>query len=319
MNPTRPAGDARSVAGSAPPAVHYADMAVAAGDRFWRYPVGLLLAVIWLLATTAVLLLLLDPALHRLAESMTPGVAATLVGDLTSVLPLLLSLGTLVPFLAVVLPWLHRRPFRDLIAPGPRRGIDWGMLGRSALLWVGLAIVDALVRMPLEAALGTPDTLLPTGIAPLRLALYAAVLLPVILLQVAAEELLFRGYLFQGTRLLLLRPLWAAVPPALLFALGHLGADAQHGMLAYPLFVLLGLFLAAVTVAADRIEAAVGIHFAQNTMAILLVGSIAPDKPALAQTADLTIGWPDLLSLAVVMAAYFFIGFRLGWVRRTGA
>ncbi|ACI99094.1 CPBP family intramembrane glutamic endopeptidase [Rhodospirillum centenum] len=296
----------------------YADMAVAAGDRFWRYPVGLLLAVLWLLAATAVMLLLLDPALHRLAESMTPGTAATLVGDLTGVLPLLLSLGTLVPFLAVVLPWLHRRPFRDLIAPGARRGLDWGMAGRSALLWVGLAVAESLVRMPLETALGTQDALGLTGVEPLRLALYAAVLLPVILLQVSAEELLFRGYLFQGTRLLL-RPLWAALPPALLFALGHLGADAQHGLLAYPLFVVLGLFLAAVTVVADRIEAAVGIHFAQNTMAILLVGSIAPDKPALAQTADLTIGWPDLVSLAVVMAAYLFIGFRLGWVRKRRA
>ncbi|MGB0798172.1 MAG: lysostaphin resistance A-like protein [Planktomarina sp.] len=95
-----------------------------------------------------------------------------------------------------------------------------------------------------------------------------------LLIQVSAEELVFRGYLQSHLAAMGLPTiLWMTIP-AVLFGLGHY-QPAQFGTLA-PWFVVwavvFGLLTADLTARTGNLGAAIAFHFANNFVAILLVG-----------------------------------------------
>ena len=137
-------------------------------------------------------------------------------------------------------------------------------------------------------------------------------------MQTAAEELAFRGYLLQGlaarfrSRLLW----WGA--PALLFGLLHW--SPREGWPAVLAAAALGLILADVTARSGNLSAAIGLHFANNAVALLVVAMPSPlaglslfvagVDPADAATVQLLL----LSDLAVTLIAYaVWLGF---WARR---
>jgi uncharacterized protein len=109
-------------------------------------------------------------------------------------------------------------------------------------------------------------------------ALWLPLALPAILVQVAAEELAFRGYLMQGLAARFrARAVWLGVP-ALPFGILHwnpveFGANAWLVVVAS---VVAGLVLGDVTARSGNLSLAVGLHFANNAVALLIVALPSP-------------------------------------------
>lgn len=97
--------------------------------------------------------------------------------------------------------------------------------------------------------------------------------LVLMLVQVSAEELLFRGYLQQQLAVWINNRWFYMVFPSAIFGLMHydgsMGADV--GLMVVAATGLLGLFLADLTYRTGDLGAAIGIHFANNFSAMFLV------------------------------------------------
>lgn len=273
------------------------------GESPLTYLLGFLLAVVWVIAVSIV---------ASLAFPLADAGGGPLSMDLSVLLPTLMVVGSLILFLVIAMRWMHRRPFGTLI--GTRGGIRWGQAVCAALLWMAVVVMFTAVHAVLSGEVLGVD-----GFGLGRWVLYLLVLAPAVLIQVSAEELFFRGYLVQAAGTLTARLSLAAIPSALLFALAHAGADAMHGPLVYVVFVGLALFLSALCGAADRLEPAIGVHFAQNMFAFFIVGQGEADSVAPFQSADLTIGWVDVGGFAVMLAVFWYLGVRRDWIglRRT--
>ncbi|MBZ4020941.1 hypothetical protein CKO11_00510 [Rhodobacter sp. TJ_12] len=176
-----------------------------------------------------------------------------LVMVLASFVPL--ALGTL-----LVTRLLHRRAIATLLGPGAGR--DFARV--FGLLMIAVLAIASLSAFEPQLAKSTPASVL---LAWLPLAA------PLLFVQIAAEELVFRGYLLQqiaartGNRVL-----WMGVPAAL-FGLLHY-APGAHGTTA--LFLALwamgfGLLAADLTARAGNLGPALAFHLANNVSAIFLI------------------------------------------------
>jgi len=219
----------------------------------WRTLVGTLVAgALWLFIIG-----------FCLALASPLGGAATRAG-------LLLFLGSFAGLLAGVVlaaAVLQCRGPGTLIGPG-------GLRPRAFCVGVAAAAAAAMVAGPLTLAATAPTQ-------QMSLATWAAWLplaLPAVLLQSAAEEVAFRGFLMQSLAARFASPLAWWLGPALLFGLLHwnpqgLGANAWLGVVAT---TAIGLLLADVTRATGNLSAAIGLHFANNVMAMLVVAMPSP-------------------------------------------
>ena len=95
-------------------------------------------------------------------------------------------------------------------------------------------------------------------------------------MQIGAEELFFRGYLLRLIYSRKARLFWAVYVPSLLFGLAHLD-PITYGFNSV-LYVLntavTGVILCFITLWRGNIAMAIGIHFAVNIFAILIIGQV---------------------------------------------
>jgi uncharacterized protein len=224
-----------------------------ARPALWRTLTGALIAVaLWLLAVGATLPLVLRA-----------GGFATRTG----VLLYLASFAALCAGVVLAARLLQGRGPATLIGPGGFRPAAFG---------IGVAVI-ALVAVPSAVALALLAP--PARQAPLATwAAWLPLALPAILVQSAAEEVAFRGFLMQSLAARFRSPLVWWVLPSVLFGALHwdpagLGRNAQLGVLAT---AAIGLALADVTARTGNLSAAIGLHFANNVMAMLVVTMPSP-------------------------------------------
>ncbi len=286
---------------SAPDRVPFLEQA--GGRGAWSTLLMTLVAIVILVfAQTGAYLLLIRPA-----EAMAVRDGAALLPTLAWFAGLFGSFGVVILLLVWIMPGLHGRSWRTLIAPDRR--IDWGLLARSALLWGAIGGGGIL----LSATLGGEGP--RADFDAVRLLSVIALTVWFVLIQVSAEELLFRGYLSQGLHRWLRRPWLIALPVALLFAAVHLGTHV--GLPTFLLLMGISLFLSWITWRADRIEPAIGVHFAQNATSIYLVGwELIPAPSVFEPMETMTVGWGNLIGLAVAVGLYALVGVRWGLVLR---
>lgn len=207
----------------------------------------------------------------------------------------------------------HRRP-GTLIGPGgfDLRGFRAGALfmfaatGAGALLWIVAG--DVPVR---QREVGSWLSGLPLALG-------------LVLVQSSAEELLFRGYLTQGLAARFRSPLVWLGAPALLFGALHWSPAIQgeNAVLAAAQAALLGLILGDVTARTGNLSPAIGIHFANNVIALLLIADPGPMSGLalfLSSVEPLTPAENRLgllVWIGIVSAGYCL---WLGWNRRGGA
>lgn len=216
--------------------------------------------------------------LVMVAQRIVPGMPTLLTGlTIGEIVPTptglalqLLSIATIWPALWLALRLVHRRRLRGLLGAADRisrRDFRRGLI---------VALILGAVSIPLWLLV---DSHIERG--GLSVAQWLAALLPFalcLLLQSSAEELLFRGYLPQALGHRFRSPwIWAALP-ALAFMLMHWNADASAWMNAAALITVGGFGVAAAILAwrTGDLGAAMGMHFGNNLMAILVVGSAGP-------------------------------------------
>lgn len=177
---------------------------------------------------------------------------------------LVMVLATFVPLVFGVLlvtRFLHRRPARSLLGHGAGR--DFARVF-PPLFGLTLALVPLSLLDP-NLGKSTPLPVLLT---------WVPVALPLLFLQIAAEELIFRGYLLQQIAARWRKPLWWMGLPAALFGALHY-APGQDGASA-ALFALwamgFGLLAADLTARAGNLGPALAFHFANNLSAMFLIG-----------------------------------------------
>ncbi|MBY6155442.1 CPBP family intramembrane metalloprotease [Vannielia litorea] len=178
-----------------------------------------------------------------------------------SVAILLLTFGGMVlgPVLAAAA--LHFRGPGTLLGP-------WGDWWRGFVVAFGVVILVFGALMLAGAVLWPPEP----NLAPGRWMLWLLLALPLLFVQIAAEELLFRGYLMQQLAArFAARWVWFTVP-ALAFGLLHWDPEAGRNL---PLVLIsafaFGLIAADLTERTGSLGAAMGFHFANNLLALFIL------------------------------------------------
>ena len=241
-------------------------------SALWRFFLGLFVAVVAYVALNE----LYFQTIYGLAGSAAPSLHGDLLKGATpqAMYLLLFSFGTMAMAVAVTVPIVHRRSAGSLLGL-PRR--LWpsfrAVSGAMLLLGVTLAVLPPW-SMGGELA---PNLPLSRWLLLLPLSLLA------VLVQVSAEEIVFRGYVQQQLAARFNAPLIWMVLPSALFAAGHyLPAEAGENALMVALWAgVFGILMADLTARSGSLGPAIAVHLWNNVSAILIV-SLPDDLSGLA-------------------------------------
>lgn len=271
-----------------------------ARSEIWRLIVGLftIFAVSILLGIVLRSVLnLLAPGLLRAAaepsaaQGSTPG----------TLLLLLFSFGLIIISTFVTARRLqHRNPVGILGAPSLALRQFWAVFKALVVLLIVVSILP-----PYD--MGAP---LVPNLDPLVWAMLLPLSLSAILVQVASEEILFRGYIQQSLAARFSSPLIWMVVPSALFGFGHyLPEEAGDNAWMIALWAtVFGVLMADLTARAGTLGPAIAVHMVNNVTAILIVS--VPDSLnglALATT-------PYSMSEVAEMRSWLWIDFALMFI-----
>ena len=212
--------------------------------------------------------------------------------------------------LFIAIRYIHRRPFLTLVT-GYRR-VRWRRVWRG--FWIYLLL--AAVAFSISYLLNSEDFRLV--IEPRTLLVFVAVVMALVPVQAAAEELLFRGYLLQLFGLATSNVLILSLTSGALFVLPHLGNPEMPAVdegfwIACINFAVFGFLMAAVTLKDGGIELAVGAHVANNVFAFPMVNfnETLLDTPSVFELLDTTLTYTDLAYTIAVSVAFYLLVFRV--------
>ncbi|WP_371169559.1 CPBP family intramembrane glutamic endopeptidase [Aliiroseovarius sp. 2305UL8-7] len=278
-------------------------------NQIWRTIVGLILIhAVFLAATFAIFMAgaaVLGSTPERILGASNPG--ETAVFFLTF---LGYHLG-----LWITLRILHKRGYQSLF--GPTLRVSWRHFKQGLMIALVIGVVAVLIDLvgglflPANAAVEIEQNL--------SFGTWLVILLPalgLILMQIFAEELVFRGYLLQQLRARF-RSVWLwAIIPSFIFGVLHFDPYTYgiNAVFYVTHTTVAGIVLAIVTLRTGNIGAAAGLHFANNAM-LLLVGAKGTLDGFSLFLSDLdpkstTMGWSILLQTGLVV-----IAFTLWWNR----
>ncbi|MFI7583743.1 lysostaphin resistance A-like protein [Kocuria sp. M1N1S27] len=182
---------------------------------------------------------------------------------------LFFSLVLMIPALLAARVIMGPRPAGLLLSVTGR--LRWGFLGRCLLVALAVyAVGHAAAALGEYALLGPPAAPRPVE----GFWWLIAMIVLVVPLQCAAEELVFRGYLLQTVGRWLRRPVFAILLPVPLFTFGHL--YDTWGLLAVAVMAVVAGYL---TWRTGGLEAAIALHVVNNVIATLFgaLGLADPD------------------------------------------
>jgi uncharacterized protein len=204
------------------------------------------------------------------------------------------------------------RPFLSLVSAEGRLRLARCCLGAGlwlavSLLWLaGGSLVRAITASG-RSGISLGHLSWPHG----TLLITTALCLALIPFQAAGEELVFRGWLTQTLgQFLRSRPLLLLIVAAV-FALAH---GSLHGRYAFPFYLVMWLGLSLLTLWDERLELAIGIHTAQNLLAVIggAVFAASADRSTILFNAIQVPWWS-----ALVPATQFFIVYLIvAWLER---
>ena len=272
-------------------------------NRWYFYILSLLIVFV---ATQIGSLPLAGYLLWRNPELLQRGGNLSSVTDTNLGLALTL-LGFLVGFFALLLcvKYIHHKNYLDIVTA--RRQLDWGRIFFGAGLWGILS----LITFALPFIFGDTSDIV-FQFQPLNFVVLLLISLMLFPFQTSFEELLFRGYLMQGSALVL-RYRWAAILlTGILFGVLH-GANPEvkeFGVwLALPQYILMGLILGLVAVKDDGMELALGLHGANNILAAVTFTSDASTLQTHALFKDLapSASYWDIITIVVSGILFIWI------------
>ncbi|MFY1712348.1 CPBP family intramembrane glutamic endopeptidase [Tritonibacter mobilis] len=230
--------------------------------ELWRLALGVVLVVVTWFALGLISDMFLLPAVLALTggadlySGSDPAGMAILLGNFIFAT---IAVG-------LVLQMLHGRSLGTLVGPRALLLPQGLQVGRILLL----VLVVLLVLPPYD--MGTPL------VANLAFGQWVALLplsLVLVLIQVSAEEILFRGYLQQGLAARFKSPLVWLVLPSLLFGMGHYMPQeaGDNAWLIVAGATLYGMLMADLTARSGSLGPAIAVHFVNNVWALLIVSS----------------------------------------------
>ncbi|WP_375688476.1 lysostaphin resistance A-like protein [Pseudooceanicola sp. LIPI14-2-Ac024] len=212
---------------------------------------------------------------------------------------LLMSFLCLYPGLWLALRWLHGRGLRSLVGP-------W----RDVLRDGGRAALAAVIVYAIGLLIPGPETAEPVAnLPPARWLVWLVPGLIGLAIQIAAEELLFRGYLQQQLAARFASPLVWLVLPAVGFGLLHYSA-AMAGPNAIWLTlpaIAFGLLAADLTARCGNLGPALALHFLNNFAAIMILAPGEAMSGLALFRLPLEMSDPALLSHLPVEIALVFV------------
>lgn len=230
-----------------------------AHSQLWRLLVGLLSIGLFVFALNTLLLgVMAGTGSDAWAESV-------LTGNSPAAMYILLgSFGIVTLAVALAAQQLQRRSLSSIIGP-MRQAMHqfWRVMRILLILWVVVLILPPYdMGAPLERnlAFGTWLILLPLSLL-------------AVLVQVSAEEILFRGYIQQALAARFRSPLIWMVLPSALFALGHYvpSEAGENAMLIAAWSGVFGLLMADLTARSGTLGPAIALHLFNNMIALLFI------------------------------------------------
>lgn len=259
----------------APEHFGFADLGRTGKRGGWWYALSLPAIVIAVAAVTvaaALVLGVVDPVALGLVDARG---ALWRVADISTVIVamafILLTIGVALPFTLAIAAPVHGRPWRSFITMRP--AFAWRRFGTSLAVWAALSAV----ALGITAAASPNDVALAFRAE--RWLIFLPVALVALLVQVAAEEVFFRGYLMQAvghaTRLAAVR----LVVPAALFTAVHIpNSDFQAGGLwTVAAFAIFALYLGWLALSTGGLEDAIAVHYANNIFALVILANAKTD------------------------------------------
>ncbi len=288
----------------------YLELAILGKNQFWRYLLGfLLIALMWQLVGSVPLVALVlkvtadgddatffDPATVHFAG----------VDPLISYLAISFTFVSLLLGIYLTIRFLHQRPFLTLITPASR--MNWSRFFQAFGVYFGLLMLFSLLTFAMS------EESLNVTFDASKFFLFLPFALLLTPLQACAEELLFRGYIMQALGRIMSNRGVIALLSSVLFMLPHLmNPEVAIDPVLMPLnYILLGLFLAIITLRDNRLELAMGAHSANNLYAFVFVnyeGSVLESPSILTEAA------PDplfsLIAILVIASLFYWIIFKL--------
>lgn len=227
--------------------------------QLWKLVVGLLSIGVFVFALNTLLIGVVAGAGSEVwAQSV-------LTGDSPAAMYLLLgSFGIVILAVALAARQLQHRSLGSIIGPMTLTIAQfWSVLRILMILWVVVLILPPYdMGAPLENNLP-----LSTWLVLLPLSLLA------VLIQVSAEEILFRGYIQQALAARFRSPLIWMIMPSALFALGHYqpGQAGENAALIALWAGMFGILMADLTARAGTLGPAIAVHLFNNMIALLFI------------------------------------------------
>ena len=183
-----------------------------------------------------------------------------------SALVLLFSFSFLIAGVVVALKVAHTRGFLAVFG-------DFAIL-RSQFwaVMITLLLVNGAIFLLPPWDLGAPLT---ANVPAARWLLVLPFAVLAVLVQVTAEELLFRGYVQQQLAARFRSPIIWIIVPAVLFGLGHYMPNeaGDNARLIVVWSIVFGILMADLTARAGTLGPAIAVHFVNNFLAIVVVSS----------------------------------------------
>lgn len=277
-----------------------------------RLAVALILLMLFYAVFTAQIMALvavIDMALTGLDFATAFTILTSSLGNPDTPLEMIIVLSTFFAMLGAV--WIttmifRRQGLRVLIGPGT----VLRNFGTAALVMLPIVIVS----FSLSLLTGDARPNLPLG----TWLLWMIPALPLLLIQVSSEELIFRGYLLQELAVRFKsRWIWFLVPSVIF---GFLHYDpmrmGSNALLVVAVTTFFGIIAADVTIRTGNLGAAIGLHFMNNLQAMMILslgGTLnglsiyvtnthVSDEPAVRVMLLSSLGY-----LAVIYVIYLFI------------
>ncbi|MCL6284849.1 CPBP family intramembrane metalloprotease [Ruegeria sp. 2012CJ41-6] len=228
-------------------------------QALWRMLLGLVIVSVTLFVGYTVVWRALAAGSHELAMSFITGDSAA------GLLMLLASFGFMTLGVTLAVRQLQRRSLQSVT--GDLRLMIRQFWQVFRLLVLMMLAVFVLPPYSFGAPL-TPNLTFGAWLFLLPLSLLA------VLIQVSAEEILFRGYLQQSLAARFRSPLIWMLLPSILFAFGHYSPEqaGENALLVVALTGIFGLLMADITARAGTLGPAIALHFTNNVVALLIVG-----------------------------------------------
>lgn len=160
---------------------------------------------------------------------------------------------------------VHARPVKSLITPF--HTINWKKLAVGFIVWTALLAITELISY-----LSNPSNYI-LQFQPSKFLILTLISIPLLFIQTAYEEVLFRGYLMQWMGKYFRYPIIPVIITGIVFGAMHMMNPevSEFGNTVMIDYISIGLTLGIVTLLSDSLELAMGLHFANNLFLSLIV------------------------------------------------